>query len=183
MKRIKTFKKWTNEEVDFVWSAHADMGFKPAVLAKKQDRTPAAITSCLSIIRTILRSEDKDILTVQKRYHSSPVISNYALLLRDEKDNKIGTAIYDKSITKPVLKSESEDRFDNLEKAFESFQQALSTFIGDQVRIESNSKIKQIEQSYARKLKDSEDMVKQMEEAFEIAKNSNWVDTLKKRFT
>lgn len=93
---------------------------------------------------------------------------------RMEERREASALLYNISPTGVVEPQREIDSFEKLSRAEEIFKKAISDFIEEQV----NAQVKEIKMENIKLKKDME----KAEEAFRIAKNSNWVDSLKNKF-
>lgn len=79
--------------------------------------------------------------------------------------------------TSPVVAN----RYEALKTSYDQFQQALGSFIEEEVKERTQNVAKELEATKS-KLAETESMLSKAEEAFDEARNSNWVDTLRKKW-
>ena len=102
------------------------------------------------------------------------VAASYVIAQRIQAKKEASSIEYNIAPTGVVTPVEQTDSFQKLAAAKETFENAISEFIEEQV-------LEQVKGVHEENTQLKADMAK-MEEAFKVAKNSNWVDSLKNKF-
>lgn len=130
-------------------------------IAKKHDRTVHAVSYIAQVLRLYKRGSEA---MYQDQYKSTlkRIMTYYARLNADKEENL-------------------DDRYDLLKKATDIYHSAVANFIEDEVYVRSKDIIKEnidLKKTVERLQKENDEY----QRAFIEAKNSNWVDNLRRKW-
>lgn len=186
MKRNHTMR--TPEEISQIYFLHKE-GLDVRRIGKKLGIKPESVGSALDYISKYWNHKTYKSKKKSTAYHRGLVIIRMQLM-KEGRDKKIEFKKHvasEEMVSQPQVQEQvqpqapTDDRFALLGNSFERFQQSLESFIEAEVDARSTEKALEHE-----KLKTSNrDLTEKLDlltDAIDEAKNSNWVDTLRKKW-